>query len=1297
MTQNGTLETLPEDYQQFSFQQNFGKYKANIDFLQIDNNPDPKAAPSLDTFDNGNGNSQRSFSDLYRGSVIQNTFSKNIGTVNRKDPFNSSKFDNLQSILDMSNNQGTVVHQADSNKFDTTKVRPSVVAENEKENAPLWMRQIQMLKAQNLKGELNDVSNMNDYNRNHNKDSIFSVSRKTGTRSSSDSATSNTQASSLNYVKTTPDSSVNRSPSHTNIEEKIIQPITQSTAVSTYNSRPATAKESSKFNSVESGQQSPLKLFSGDNYNTYTQQRFDNLIGQYNPSGSDSYNSHQNINRNTENLNSDDQTERQESIRIRKKTTKSNIFNMPPSRSGFRAPLGSINESPSDQSSPTSIKKENNGNFLQRQAHSRASSLSKDLGKSLEGSPQSVKTNNTKQIDDYLLFANNVFNNVIKRGPGVSSKESLNAQKLKSEEETKQDYSEPGSYTSDDLQSFENQSGEVRMDQKSQNYDNFLNSLNIKNGQGILRHPNNPQVESPKLQTIQDVTNNMSTFDTIQMKRGVESQGSYEHGSLYTNSYSQELNSEYQQNEEAYDNSMNDTTNITHHFMESFIEPKIKNFDPFNQKINEHSKASSINNKYILNEQDLEESQLEGLPQDASETNYDYDINASFMNEISEPQQNTNKSNKNAAGSMAGKSSLKKVRGQNVTQQNKHFADKNRQQAGKVNFKKLLKFAPGEVEIPEKMHGMVFDKNQNKWIKESRMPSAKLMRDRSVEKSISVENESSGFTSSRDDENVHALNAIADLSIASRNQSSYDSSYVPSENVSNTQSNTDFIASNNTTNNNTLANNDITFNQLPNVSNISQIETTFSTSKRQLVSTLTDVLPKNKNWDLVKEVNLSNRNLSSLVDFETLLPNLRTVNVNRNVLRNFEGLPTKVDNISAQSNKLNGLLSLKSFQDLEILDVADNFFQTLTTFKNLVHLRYLNVSSNLVNNINSLNNSSFQYLMVLDLSNNFLRGVINLKRFRYLQNLQELNLSNNYIDNIDGVKFLPNLILLKADNNLLKDFTFDLLSSDESSYHRSLKKLSLRNNSLQSINLSHFKNLRVLRVNNKCELFNLSKLHKLDELLINGAYEATKNFASSNFDANVLKQVAEYNTVKTLNVTNMGITSLNISQYLALESLYCLFNHIDNFQKLVEDIKYLTNLKRIDLRFNPITIEFYEVASKNHLMNIYYDKDILKQDEALEDDDLEFSQFEEELDMMKRDKASIYRDIFKGELQKNWEENDDKFVENLKVNNVSAYRKRIYYQGLILTMFRKLKYLDGILVTREKRDSIVKEFEQFFK
>ncbi|ODV58412.1 outer arm dynein light chain 1, partial [Ascoidea rubescens DSM 1968] len=203
-----------------------------------------------------------------------------------------------------------------------------------------------------------------------------------------------------------------------------------------------------------------------------------------------------------------------------------------------------------------------------------------------------------------------------------------------------------------------------------------------------------------------------------------------------------------------------------------------------------------------------------------------------------------------------------------------------------------------------------------------------------------------------------------------------------------------------------------------NVTEISQIDISFSINKKNLVSSITDRIYDKKSWDLISDIDLSGKELVSLNDLMNLLPNLRTLNISNNMIRFLDGCPKKIDSIIGVNNKFDGTCSFSKYRDLEYLNLMRNSLENLMSFKQLIHLKELNVRYNKINDLSGI--GYIQNLIKVDLRNNRIKEGINFKKWRRLIHLEQIDLSNNRILEIKGTKYLKKLRILKADNNRIE-------------------------------------------------------------------------------------------------------------------------------------------------------------------------------------------------------------------------------------------------------------------------------------
>ncbi|CAG5135146.1 unnamed protein product [Candidula unifasciata] len=245
---------------------------------------------------------------------------------------------------------------------------------------------------------------------------------------------------------------------------------------------------------------------------------------------------------------------------------------------------------------------------------------------------------------------------------------------------------------------------------------------------------------------------------------------------------------------------------------------------------------------------------------------------------------------------------------------------------------------------------------------------------------------------------------------------------------------------------------------------------------------------------------------SSRVDFSSL-EHLKHLNARNNYL-NAANLPTGTSNLQHLDYSYNRISEFRGLEDatmLEIVDFSNNQLHTLPglLFKGARYLKLVNFSSN---HITTLDQGAFlpQSSIVIDLSYNFLRelqysnllatqrlyirhnnltdinshafyGMTGLAELDLSQNrlsslhvdlldhgngLRHLNLSHNWLDNIDGFTLFRNLELLTT-----LDLGYNHISSLNESFFLPLyevKTVSLRNNRLRNIIPDTFKELKVI-------------------------------------------------------------------------------------------------------------------------------------------------------------------------------------------------------------------------------------------
>lgn len=190
-----------------------------------------------------------------------------------------------------------------------------------------------------------------------------------------------------------------------------------------------------------------------------------------------------------------------------------------------------------------------------------------------------------------------------------------------------------------------------------------------------------------------------------------------------------------------------------------------------------------------------------------------------------------------------------------------------------------------------------------------------------------------------------------------------------------------------------------------NSSTIMPEESSFSHAEGHLIRFITGLHPWEE-WDQVKSLDLSKREVESLIKLNHLVPNLEMLLVNENQVSYLTGIPKSVKTLQARSNQLSNLTSFSHLMNLQYLDISYNGIEDLTGLSSLVHLRELNVANNKVKSVSAL--QQMDGLIRLDVSHNCLTSLD--FRWSRLQRLEFLNASHNKIEQLENLESLAGLI-----------------------------------------------------------------------------------------------------------------------------------------------------------------------------------------------------------------------------------------------------------------------------------------------
>lgn len=361
------------------------------------------------------------------------------------------------------------------------------------------------------------------------------------------------------------------------------------------------------------------------------------------------------------------------------------------------------------------------------------------------------------------------------------------------------------------------------------------------------------------------------------------------------------------------------------------------------------------------------------------------------------------------------------------------------------------------------------------------------------------------------------------------------------------------------------------------VTTVSQVNTSFQQSKKDLVALLTDAIPpRGQDWlTQVDYVDLSRRDLGPhMVGLDEMLPSLKSIDLGHNHLKSLQGVPAGILELRCNNNDLTSC-QLDSLQHLETLDLSHNALNRIGgALTPCLHLRSVNLSHNKLKSLHKeLGKSS---LVKLDLSHNEIQGTIDFAKLTnnlpgnssWLQ-LEELNLSNNKIDRVLNVGCLSKLRILKLDGNPLQE----IVEKKESSQLRTLsvlgtKGLLLRVNTATGGNSSRslfpFHRLRIL----KCDAHKGSRQWKqlprsLEELWLQDG------------DTNRIPHweviPGSLRTLVLMRIKGLHQLPKNLAYRLpSLQELNLRGNELVSCYSLIEALPSLC-LVKLDLRENPLT------------------------------------------------------------------------------------------------------------------------------
>lgn len=337
--------------------------------------------------------------------------------------------------------------------------------------------------------------------------------------------------------------------------------------------------------------------------------------------------------------------------------------------------------------------------------------------------------------------------------------------------------------------------------------------------------------------------------------------------------------------------------------------------------------------------------------------------------------------------------------------------------------------------------------------------------------------------------------------------------------------------------------------------------------------------------------------------------------------------------LDISNSNITSLQGLESFTNLQFLNCSDNPIMMDIDFnvlKKLVHLRYSNIQSKQILQIENLPElttiladglTNLKYVQCTGnpkLTTLSLNGAVNLTEISVTNNkltvlnlqgltsLTKLRCSGNQLAALD-VSSLTSLETLSCEGNLLKSTEFNVAGLNN------LKYLSCQNNQLVKLNVDFLTKLNYLSCySNEIMELPISNLINLEELYCDGNNIPSLKLGSLqkliwlNCSDNALPQlyVDGLTNLKGLKCSYNKLTSLDVNALINLESLECFNNKIDTL-----DLSNSKNLNRLDCSQNELTTllirngsiekDYLKFSSNPNLKYVCADENQLNQIQAL--------------------------------------------------------------------------------------------------
>jgi Leucine-rich repeat (LRR) protein len=152
-----------------------------------------------------------------------------------------------------------------------------------------------------------------------------------------------------------------------------------------------------------------------------------------------------------------------------------------------------------------------------------------------------------------------------------------------------------------------------------------------------------------------------------------------------------------------------------------------------------------------------------------------------------------------------------------------------------------------------------------------------------------------------------------------------------------------------------------------------QVHGTFTLAAETLIKHITDVEPFEIYWEHLRQLDLRGNGLITLQKLKEYCPRLEELDVSGNRIGQLGGVPASIRTLNIAGNCLSSLTAWKHLSNLQYVDVSGNELETLNGFSNLVHLRSLKANGNKIRSIDGI--AHLDGLLKLELRDNALESI----------------------------------------------------------------------------------------------------------------------------------------------------------------------------------------------------------------------------------------------------------------------------------------------------------------------------------